>query len=96
MATETIVQVSVKRNVNMFSLVSSILIDASTDSIRIPVRISNPGNTAQRITLINRFPAVFQNQAFHATQDFTIQPSSDTLITIYKAGYQKNVPVGRV
>ena len=84
MATESIVQVSVKRNVNMFSLVSSILIDASTDSIRIPVRISNPGNTAQRITLINRFPAVFQNQAFHATQEFTIQPSSDTLITIAK------------
>lgn len=47
MATETKVQVSVKRNVNMFSLVSSLLIDASSDSIRIPIRVSNPGNTAQ-------------------------------------------------
>ncbi|HQS51619.1 MAG TPA: hypothetical protein PLN99_06955, partial [Daejeonella sp.] len=83
-ATETKVQVSVKRNVNMFSLVSSLLIDASTDSIRIPVRVSNPGNTAQRVTLINRFPSVFQNQAFHSTLDFTIQPSADTLITITK------------
>ncbi len=68
----------------MFSLVSSLLIDASTDSIRIPIRISNPGNTAQRITLINRFPPVFQNQAFHSTLEFTIQPSADTLITITK------------
>lgn len=84
MATETIVQVSVKRNVNMVSLVSSILIDASTDSIRIPVRISNPGNTVQWVTIINRFPSVFQNQAFHSTQEFTIQPSSDTLLTISK------------
>jgi len=83
-ATESKVQVSVKRNVNMFSLVSSLLIDASTDSIRIPVRISNPGNNAQRITLINRFPAVFQNEAFHSTQEFTIQASADTLITISK------------
>jgi hypothetical protein len=84
MATETKVQVSVKRNVNMFSLVSSLLIDASTDSIRIPIRISNPGNTAQRITLINRFPSVFQNQAFHSTLEFTLQPSADTLITVSK------------
>ena len=84
MATETKVQVSVKRNVNMFSLVSSLLIDASTDSIRIPIRISNPGNTAQQITLINRFPAVFQNQAFHSTLEFTLQPSADTLITVSK------------
>ena len=84
MATETIVQVSVKRNVNMVSLVSSILIDASTDSIRIPVRISNPGNTVQWVTIINRFPSVFQNQAFHSTQEFSIRPSSDTLLTISK------------
>ncbi len=84
MATETIVQVSAKRNVNLVSLVSSILIDASTDSIRIPVRISNPGNTVQWVTIIDRFPSVFQNQAFHSTQEFTIQPSSDTLLTISK------------
>ena len=83
-ATESKVQVSVKRNVNMFSLVSSLLIDASTDSLRIPIRISNPGNNAQRITLINRFPEVFQNEVFHSTLEFTIQASADTLITISK------------
>ncbi|SDM86852.1 hypothetical protein SAMN05421813_12642 [Daejeonella rubra] len=84
LATESTVQVSVKRNVNMFALVSSILLDVTSDSIRIPVRISNPGNTAQRITMINRFPPVFQNEAFHSTLEFVIQPSADTLITITK------------
>jgi len=84
LATETKVLVSVKRNVNMFSLVSSILLNVTSDSIRIPIRISNPGNTAQRITLINRFPPVFQNEAFHSTSEFIIQPSADTLITITK------------
>jgi len=84
LATETKVLVSVKRNVNMYSLLSSILLNVTSDSIRIPIRISNPGNTAQRITLINRFPPVFQNEAFHLTSEFIIQPSADTLITITK------------
>ena len=84
LATETKVQVSVKRNVDMFSLLSSILLDMTSDSIRIPIRISNPGNTAQRITLINRFPPLFQNQDFHSTLELIIQPSTDTLITITK------------
>ena len=84
LATETRVQVSAKRNVNMVSLISSILLDASTDSIRIPIRISNPGNTAQKVTMINQFPSVFQNESFHATLEFTIQPTADTLITVTK------------
>ena len=84
LATETIVQVSVKRNVNMFSLLSSILLDMTSDSIRIPIRISNSGNIAQRITLINRFPPLFQNQDFHSTLELILQPSADTLITITK------------
>lgn len=84
LATETSVQVSAKRNVNMVSLISSILLEASTDSIRIPIRISNPGNTAQRITMINQFPSVFQNESFHASLEFTIQPTTDTLITVTK------------
>lgn len=83
-ATETNVQVTAKRNVNMVSLISSILLEASTDSLRIPIRISNPGNTAQKVTMINQFPSVFQNESFHNTLEFTIQPTADTLITVTK------------
>lgn len=84
LANETKVQVSVKRNVDMYSLLSSILLEVTSDSIRIPIRISNTGNTTQRITLINRFPALFQNQDFHSTLELVLPPSVDTVITIIK------------
>lgn len=84
LTTETKVQVLVNRNVNMFSLLSSILLDITSDSIRIPIRISNSGNTSQRITLINRFPPLFQSQDFHSSLEIILPSSTDTLITITK------------
>ncbi len=87
--TNTKLQVSVKRNVNMFTMVSNILLDVSVDSIKIPIRISNPGNTPQRVTIINRYPSIFEDNSFHATTQFTIQASSDTLITFSKAVTRK-------
>jgi hypothetical protein len=81
---ETKLQVYIKRNVNMFALVSNVLLDPASDSIKIPIRVTNPGNTAQKITLINRYPSIFQDDAFHTTLQFTIAPSMDTLITFVK------------
>lgn len=86
---ETKLQVSVKRNVNMFALVTNVLLDPSSDSIKIPIRVTNPGNTAQKITLINRYPSIFQNDGFHTTVQFTIQPSADTLITFTRPVIRK-------
>ncbi|WP_276349244.1 carboxypeptidase-like regulatory domain-containing protein [Daejeonella sp. JGW-45] len=83
-ASEIPLRVSVKRNVNMYSLLTNILLDPSSDSIKIPIRITNPGNTAQKITVINRYPSIFQDDAFHITRQFTIQPSADTIITFTK------------
>ncbi len=87
--TETRLRVSIKRNVNMFALVSNILLDPSSDSIKIPIRVTNPGNTPQKVTLINRYPSIFQNDAFHTTMQFTLQPSADTLITFVKPVMRK-------
>ncbi len=87
--TETKIRVSIKRNVNMFALVSSILLDPASDSIKIPIRVTNPGNTPQKITLINRYPSIFQDDAFHTTMQFTLQPSADTLITFVKPVIKK-------
>ncbi|WP_411272882.1 hypothetical protein [Daejeonella sp.] len=86
---ETTLRVYIKRNVNMFALVSNILLDPTSDSIKIPIRVSNPGNTAQKITLINRYPSIFQDDAFHTTNQFIIQPSADTLITFVKPVIKK-------
>lgn len=81
---ETKLRVYIKRNVNMFSLVTNILLDPASDSIKIPIRVINPGNTAQKITLINRYPSIFQDNAFHTTTQFIIKPSADTIITFSK------------
>lgn len=86
---ETTLRVYIKRNVNMFALVSNILLDPVSDSIKIPIRVTNPGNTAQKITLINRYPSIFQDNAFHTTTQFVIQPSADTLITFVKPVIRK-------
>jgi hypothetical protein len=86
---ETKLTVYIKRNVNMFALVSNILLDPASDSIKIPIRVTNPGNTAQKITLINRYPSIFQDNAFHTTIQFIIQPSTDTLITFVKPVVRK-------
>jgi hypothetical protein len=88
-SSEVMVRVSVKRNVNMYSLLTNILLDPSSDSIRIPIRITNPGNTAQKITVINRYPSIFQDDAFHTTRQLTIQPSADTIITFTKPVIRK-------
>lgn len=88
-SSETKLRVSIKRNVNMFALVSSILLDPASDSIKIPIRITNPGNTPQKVTLINRYPSIFQDDAFHTTMQFIIQPSTDTLITFVKPVVRK-------
>lgn len=86
---ETKLLVSVKRSVNMFALVSNILLDPTADSIKIPIRVINSGNTAQLVTIINRYPSIFQDDAFHTTLRFTIQPSTDTLITFTKPVVRK-------
>ncbi len=88
-AAEVTFRVSVKRNVNMYSLLTNILLDPSSDSIKIPIRITNPGNTAQKITIINRYPSIFQDDAFHTTKQLIIQPSADTIITFIKPVVRK-------
>ncbi len=79
------VSVTVQRNVSLFAMVSNILLDNSIDSLIIPVRIANSGNTAQKITLISNLPASVQDQAFHASLQIVLQPSADTLINFTKA-----------
>ncbi|RYE17586.1 MAG: hypothetical protein EOP51_23635, partial [Sphingobacteriales bacterium] len=74
-------QVVIKKNVNLFSLVSNILLEERIDSIRIPVRIANLGNTAQKITVVNRFPSAIQGGDFHKSEQLTIGAGRDTTIT---------------
>jgi hypothetical protein len=79
-AVTTQITVVANRNISLFSTVSDILLDNSTDSVIIPVRVANNGNTAQKITLVSAFPASVQEGAFHPTQQLTLEASTDTLI----------------
>jgi hypothetical protein len=87
--TATQVRVNINRNVNLFSMVSNILLDNTTDSLIIPVRISNAGNTVQKITVVTSIPAAVQDQAFHTSRQIILQPSTDTLISFAKAVTRK-------
>jgi hypothetical protein len=87
--TRTQLRVNINRNVNLFSMVSNILLDNATDSLIIPVRISNAGNTAQKITIVTTIPAAVQDQAFHTSKQIILQPSADTLINFSKAVTRK-------
>lgn len=87
--TRSQLRVTVQRKVSLFTTVNNILLDNTLDSIIIPVRISNAGNTAQKITLINNYPAAVQDQAFHPALQVILQPAADTLINFSKAVNRK-------
>ena len=74
-------QVVIKKNVNLFSMVSNVLLEDHIDSIRIPVRIANLGNTAQKITVVNRYPSVIEGSDFHKSLQLTVGSGRDTTIT---------------
>ncbi|WP_316792231.1 hypothetical protein [Pedobacter frigoris] len=77
-------QVAIKKNMTLFSMVSNILLERNIDSIRIPVRISNMGNTVQKVTLVNRYASSVENGNFHYSVQLTIMPQKDTLVTFVK------------
>jgi len=72
------------RQVNMVALLNSIILTGVGDSIRIPLRISNPGNTRQKIHLISRFPSRLQGDGFHNSIQLIIPAFKDTTIYINK------------
>lgn len=82
--TTSSLSVLIKKSVAMFALVSNILLDQNTDTIRIPVRVSNQGNTAQKISVISRYPSVVEGGDFYTSAQFILAASSDTLIYFAK------------
>ncbi len=78
------VSISPKRNVNLYTVVSSILLDNPRDTIIIPVQVFNSGNTVQTITLVCAYPLSVDEQGFHQNTKLTLQPSADTTIVFSK------------
>ncbi|WP_316820451.1 hypothetical protein [Pedobacter gandavensis] len=71
---------NIKKNVSLYALVSNVLLEKATDSIRIPVRLSNLGNTSQEVTLICKYPYVVENGDYHATKQLLTPALKDTVV----------------
>jgi len=74
-----------KKSVALISMTSNLILSAVGDSIKIPVKIANTGNTAQQVTLVCQLPQGMQNRGFHTALKFSIKPYTDTLIYINKS-----------
>ncbi|MEJ5964303.1 hypothetical protein [Pedobacter immunditicola] len=79
------IKMTAKKSVALISMTSSLILSAIGDSIKIPVKIANTGNTAQQINLVCQLPQDMQNRGFHTTLKFSIKPYTDTLIYINKS-----------
>jgi len=75
-------EVNIKKNVVLFSQVSNILLQNITDSIRIPVKIQNLGNTAQKVSLVIKYPNFIETGDFQNSIQLIIPASKDTLISL--------------
>lgn len=84
-----------KKSVFLTSLLSGIQIEASTDSLKIPVRIVNAGNTSETVTIINAISSLAGGNGFHASKKIYLPAFADTLIhfnrRITKSMLQLNV-----
>jgi hypothetical protein len=74
------VSISPKRKVDLYTAVSSILLDNPRDTIIIPVQVFNSGNTVQTVTMVCAYPLSVDEQGFHQNTKLTLQPSADTTI----------------
>lgn len=73
------------KSVSLIPMISSLILGSRGDSIKIPVRIENSGNTAQKVNIVCQLPSGLQSSGFHTAFKLTMRPYSDTLIHINKS-----------
>ncbi|TKC08638.1 hypothetical protein [Pedobacter frigoris] len=78
------VQISIKKNVLLYTQISNFLLESNTDSIRIPAKVVNMGNTPQKITLVSGYPSAIDAGDVQASMQFVLAPSKDTLVFFNK------------
>lgn len=75
--------ISEKKLVKMFLTETNLIYEKVGDSLNIPVRLSNEGNTPQKITLIARYPGFIVKNSIES-EVLTIAPFTDTIVNIRK------------
>lgn len=77
------ITISEKKLVKMFLTETNLIYEKTGDSLTIPVRLSNEGNTPQKITIITRYPTFIVKNSIES-ETLTIAPFTDTIINIRK------------
>lgn len=72
-----------RKLVKVMLLETNLIYEKAGDSLAIPIRISNEGNTSQRVVILARFPDFITRNALENT-NITIKPFTDTIVVLKK------------
>lgn len=72
-----------RKFVKVMLLETNLIYERVGDSLAIPIRVSNEGNTAQKITILARYPDFITRNAIENT-DIRVQPFTDTIVILKK------------
>ncbi|MCV9929772.1 hypothetical protein OIU83_19075 [Flavobacterium sp. LS1R49] len=72
-----------RKLVKVMLLETNLIYERAGDSLTIPIRVSNEGNTAQKITILARYPDFITRNAIE-NKDLNIPPFTDTIIVLKK------------
>ncbi|MCD0474182.1 carboxypeptidase-like regulatory domain-containing protein [Flavobacterium sp. EDS] len=72
-----------RKLVKVMLLETNLIYERIGDSLAIPIRISNEGNTAQKVTILARYPDFITRNAIENT-DIHIQAFTDTIVVLKK------------
>lgn len=76
-------KVTASRSVSLNVGATELLLKRSNDSLHIPVRLTNEGNTDQRILVVTSFPAILKKSS-NLQQLFVLPAFTDTMIWFHK------------
>lgn len=72
-----------RKLVKVMLLETNLIYERIGDSLAIPIRVSNEGNTAQKVTILARYPDFITRNAIENT-DIHIQAFTDTIVVLKK------------
>jgi hypothetical protein len=72
-----------RKLVKVMLLETNIIYERTGDSLAIPIRISNEGNTAQKVTILARYPDFITRNAIE-NKDINVQAFTDTIVVLKK------------
>lgn len=75
--------ISERKLVKVMLLETNLIYERVGDSLSIPIRVSNEGNTAQKITILARYPDFITRNAIENT-DINVPAFTDTIVVLKK------------